>query len=157
MTLAQTQRRPLPASAPVVYSPTAADWIETIPGEKLLFRIRSEEVGGRYAVLETIADPGAGSPMHYHAEDEVFQVLSGTMTFVLAGELVSAPEGTTVVIPAGVAHCWKNRSSGPVRMLATFTPGGVEALFERLAGLAPDEVAALAATYGTIVTGPPLD
>lgn len=49
---------------PVIYTPREADWIETLPGEKLLFRVRSTEVGGSYAVLETIAAPNSGSPAH---------------------------------------------------------------------------------------------
>ena len=140
-----------------IFAPTAADWIETIPGEKMLFRVRSSEVGGRYAVLETIAAPGSASPEHFHKEDEVFQVLSGTMTFKLGDEIISAHAGATVVIPAGVPHCWKNKSSGEVRMLATFTPGGVEALFERLSSVQPEDIPAFAAGFGTIVVGPLLD
>lgn len=42
-------------------------------------------------------------------------------------------------------------------MLATFTPGGVEAMFEQLAGLPPEEVVRVAASFGTVVVGPPLD
>jgi quercetin dioxygenase-like cupin family protein len=158
MSIAQSQSATtLRGGAPVVFSPKPTDWIETLPGEKILFRVRSGEVGGRYAVLETVAAPGSASPAHYHAEDEVFQVLSGTMTFMLDGEIVSAPAGTTVVIPAGVPHCWKNRSDGEVRMLATFTPGGVEALFERLGTLTPDQIGPVAASFGTIIVGPPID
>lgn len=38
----------------------------------------------------------------------------------------------------------------------TGTPGGVEALFRQVAGLAPAEIAALAASFGTHVVGPPI-
>ena len=145
------------AGNPFVFAPSASDWIETLLGEKMLFRVRSDAVGGRYTVIETIAAPGSASPEHYHKEDEVFQVLSGTMTFKLSKEIISARAGSTVVIPAGVPHCWKNRSDDDVRMLATFTPGGVDMLFAGLAGVQPEDIPAFAAGYGTIVVGPPLD
>jgi hypothetical protein len=47
--------------------------------------------------------------------------------------------------------------SKPARCVVTFTPGGVEELFTRIGGLPPAEVAELAAHYGTIVVGPPLE
>lgn len=154
MSIAQTSA---PARTATVFTPREADWVETLPGELLLVRVRAGDVGGRYSMVESVAAPGAASPAHYHAEDEVFQVLSGTMTFMLDGEIISAPEGSTVVIPAGVPHSWKNRTSTAVRVLATFTPGGVEAFLESLGGLAPDAIPAFAATFGTVVVGPPLD
>jgi oxalate decarboxylase/phosphoglucose isomerase-like protein (cupin superfamily) len=79
------------------------------------------------------------------------------MTFSLAGEVITASQGTTVVIPAKTVHGWKNSTQMPVRMLAIFMPGGVEPMFEQLAGLAPNKVAELAASFGTVVVGPPLD
>jgi hypothetical protein len=39
----------------------------------------------------------------------------------------------------------------PLRLLATFTPGGVEAMFERFAGKKLDQIVKLAGTYGTYV------
>jgi len=48
-------------------------------------------VNGRYAIMENIAAPGTATPMHFHAEDEFFHILEGTVTFSIDGN-VSMPE-----------------------------------------------------------------
>ena len=50
--------------------------------------------------------PGDGSPagMHTHAVDQVFYILSGTMSLEIEGEAHTAGPGTLVVFPAGVPH-----------------------------------------------------
>ena len=50
--------------------------------------------------------PGEGSPagMHTHVVDQLFYILSGTMTLEIAGESHVAGPGTLVVFPAGVPH-----------------------------------------------------
>lgn len=83
-----------PQYDPIVFASKDADWIETIPREKLLYRVRSTAVNGNYAVLETIEAPGSASPLHYHGEDEIFHVIEGTMTFSIVGEIVTTPQGT---------------------------------------------------------------
>lgn len=145
----------VPPYAPIIYSPRQADWIEPFPGCKLLLRVRSKEVAGCYGIVEAIAAPGCGCPDHFHAEDAVFQIISGTTIFTVRGEFVSAPAGTTVVIPAGTPHAWKNRSAAPARMLVTFTPGGIEDMFELLADHPPEEQMRVARRYGTVLVGPP--
>lgn len=142
---------------PVVTFPDSGTWFNAIDGERLSIRVHSSEVNGRYTILESIAAPGTATPMHYHTEDEIFQVLEGIMTFSLARRSFQAGAGSTVVIPAGAHHAWKNRSGGPVRMLAILFPGGLEDMFPRLAGLAPDGIVSLAASYGTHVVGPPIE
>jgi mannose-6-phosphate isomerase-like protein (cupin superfamily) len=50
--------------------------------------------------------PGEGSPagMHTHTVDQLFYILSGTMSLDIAGESHVAGPGTLVVFPAGVPH-----------------------------------------------------
>jgi mannose-6-phosphate isomerase-like protein (cupin superfamily) len=50
--------------------------------------------------------PGEGSPagMHTHSVDQLFYILSGTMSLDIAGESHLAGPGTLVVFPAGVPH-----------------------------------------------------
>jgi len=147
---------PHPPYAPVVTHADNDKWIETLPGEKLRVHVRSSLVNGAYAVLESEALPGVGGPLHYHKEDEVFFILQGTMTFSLAGEIVEAGVGSTVLVPAFTHHTWQNRTNAPVRMLAVFTPGGIEPMFEGMAGLTPEQLVPFAASFGTIVVGPPM-
>ena len=50
--------------------------------------------------------PGEGSPagMHTHVVDQLFYILSGTMSLEIAGQSYVAEPGTLVVFPAGVPH-----------------------------------------------------
>src|SRR5690349_3020859 len=41
--------------------------------------------------MENIAAPGTATPMHFHAEDEFFHILEGTVTFSIDGN-VSMPK-----------------------------------------------------------------
>jgi mannose-6-phosphate isomerase-like protein (cupin superfamily) len=57
--------------------------------------------------------PGEGSPagMHTHAVDQLFYILSGTMSLEIAGQSHLAGPGSLVVFPAGVPH--RNWNGGP--------------------------------------------
>ena len=152
------------ATLPYAISPVAAvvdqlreaNWVVTLPGESLTVRVRSEDVGNRYTIMDSIVQPATSSPLHYHAEEEIFRVLEGVATFMLDGKLVDAGPDTVIVVPAGMTHAWKNASDKPVRLSTTFIPGGIERLFEQMGGKSPEELGILAQTYGTVIVGPPL-
>jgi len=150
-----------PAPVSVAFSPVfnpvgEVEWIDGVPGERMAVILHNSQVGGRYAVMLTELAPGTATALHYHREDEIFHILEGVLTIEYAGTLVEVEAGGTLVAPAHVEHRWRNRSSAQVRMMTTFSPGGVEDLLTQLKGLTPAEIGALAAQYGTIVTGPPL-
>src|SRR4029079_11077242 len=50
--------------------------------------------------------PGEGSPsgLHTHVVDQLFYILSGTMSLEIEGKEFEAGPGTLVVFPAGVPH-----------------------------------------------------
>ena len=48
--------------------------------------------------------PGQRLPEHTHDHEEVFHVLSGTITVSLDGEETPLAPGDTVMIPSGVSH-----------------------------------------------------
>ena len=121
----------------------------------MAIRVRSGDVGGAYAVLEVIAAPRYGVPLHFHSnEDEIFHVIDGEIRFRCEKTELDALPGTTVVVPRGTAHAWRNFGVSPVRMLVTFTPGGFDPLFEEIVGRSLAEVEALAQRYGTYIIGP---
>ena len=68
--------------------------------------------------------PGEGSPagMHTHAVDQLFYILSGTMSLDIAGENHVAGPGTLVVFPAGVPHRNWNGGAEATIHLAFQTP-----------------------------------
>jgi mannose-6-phosphate isomerase-like protein (cupin superfamily) len=84
---------------------------------------------GAVSALEFLAPPDFGPPLHvHHLEDELVQVLEGTLRIVCGDrdELVGA--GGFAFLPRGVPHAfWV--VAGPARLLAVMTPGGVEGLF----------------------------
>ena len=138
---------------------TASDleWFGGIPGERLAIALRGAETGGQLAMMQAVWYPGSASPLHYHREGETFFILEGTVVFCLGGDVREVIRGDTVFIPAGVNHSWKNRSTDPVRVLTFFAPGGIETFFTRVGDKSMAEVVTLAAAYGTVVTGQPLD
>lgn len=142
--------------APLVSLPEEAEPFATIPGETIIVRVRSRDVGGRFCVVESIAEPLTSPPLHYHREDEIFHVLDGTVSFFCGGRSFDAHPGAVVVVPAGVHHSWANLTDQSTRMMVTFAPGGIDELFAEMPGLTLDELPERAARYGTFVVGAPL-
>jgi mannose-6-phosphate isomerase-like protein (cupin superfamily) len=122
-------------------------WSEVTRGERYVIRTTSEEVNGAYSMLEVIADPRNGVPMHVHDnEEEHFIILEGKALIANGDSRAEVGAGSSVTIGRGVAHAWCNPSEdNPLRMLVLFTPGGLEELFRRNAGTEPTEMVALAA------------
>lgn len=57
----------------------------------------------------------------HHADDEAWHILEGTLTFKFADREVDAPAGTSIFVPAGVAHAYYE-AHGPTRYLIVLTP-----------------------------------
>lgn len=68
--------------------------------------------------------PGGGSVagLHSHVVDQLFYIISGTMSLEIAGNEYEAGPGTLVVFPAGVAHRNWNRGSEATVHLAINSP-----------------------------------
>jgi mannose-6-phosphate isomerase-like protein (cupin superfamily) len=133
------------------------EWLQVTPGERFRIHTSVKETKGIYTMLELIADPRNGVPMHIHQnEDEHFIVLEGSLHIANGDKRFDAPAGTTVTIKKGVPHAWCNLMDTPLRMLVAFSPGNIEDLFKATAARESDDIAALAAKYGTLLVGPPL-
>jgi oxalate decarboxylase/phosphoglucose isomerase-like protein (cupin superfamily) len=113
---------------------------------------------GAFSVVEMIAEPGNGVPMHVHDnEDEHFIVLEGTLHIAVRTRRQDLVAGESLTVPRGVAHAWCNASSAPAHVLGVFSPAGIEAFFREIAGARDAvEITAIAGRYGTRVSGPPL-
>jgi len=92
-----------------------------IPGFQM--RREGEPTSATGASFEVHEWQGSGPPyMHvHHADDEAWYILDGTLTFKFVDREVDAPAGTTVFVPAGVAHTYYEKS-GPTRYLIILTP-----------------------------------
>lgn len=81
--------------------------------------------GARHCTISYIRTPvGEGSPagMHSHEVDQIFLVLSGTMSVEIGGTTFSADAGTLVIFPAGVHHRNWNQGDGPTVHVAINVP-----------------------------------
>ena len=94
-----------------------------------VFLADGEETDNRYSVSIWWVDPGKPGPgAHSHeANEELFYVIEGTMTFLVGDRHVDAPEGTFLRIPARVTHDFENRTADRAGVLNVFIPGGFEA------------------------------
>jgi len=107
---------------------------------------------------EHLTPPGFFVPPHVHGEDtEVFYILEGELTVFDGVAERRYGSGTTVTLPAGSCHAFRNNTAGLVRFLVMATPG-VQSLemfrhFDRagraaLGGLMPPEIGAICRQYG---------
>jgi|RhiMetdeSRZDD1v2_1073273.scaffolds.fasta_scaffold09279_3 quercetin dioxygenase-like cupin family protein len=87
--------------------------------------------------VEVWASPGANVPAHVHpAQEERFQVLSGTVTFWVDGRRTNATAGATVVAPPGSVHAFLN-DDGEAHLMAEVRPAlDLQEFLESAAGLA---------------------
>jgi uncharacterized cupin superfamily protein len=92
------------------------------------------ESGDRYAVSLWYVEPGKPGPgAHSHeANEELFYVIEGTMTFLAGDRWVDATAGTFLRIPAGVTHDFENRSTARAGVLNVFIPGGFEPMMPQI-------------------------
>jgi mannose-6-phosphate isomerase-like protein (cupin superfamily) len=134
------------------------EWLEVTPGERFRVRTPSAQTAGAYSVIEIVADPGNGVPLHIHSrEEEHFIVLEGTLDIANGDRRWDAVAGTSITVKRGVPHAWCNPSDTPLHMLVIFSPGHIDELFRAAAGIDDvDKITAIAARYGTQLIGPPL-
>jgi quercetin dioxygenase-like cupin family protein len=81
--------------------------------------------GAKTCTVHCIKTPaGGGSPagMHVHDFDQIFYILSGTMSVEIEGEQYDCSPGSLIIFPAGVRHRNWNGSNEPTLHLAFNTP-----------------------------------
>lgn len=72
------------------------------------------------------------APLHVHAaDDEAWYVISGALRFRLIDRVMTAGAGSTVLVPAGVAHTFGNAGPDPSRYLIIL-PTRLDELIARL-------------------------
>jgi len=134
------------------------------PVAQLTYKARSVETGGAMTVIQTLAAPGEGPPLHVHANDDEFIcVMEGRLRVKLGEAIHQAPAGSFVFIPKGLTHTWQNPGPERARFLFGFTPAsvGMEQFFERSDELTgdtrlDDAFSKFATDAGMEVVGPPL-
>jgi AcrR family transcriptional regulator/quercetin dioxygenase-like cupin family protein len=103
-------------------------------GDYVTVKVRGAEVGDEYCMFEASTTPGFGPPLHTHEWAESFYVLEGQFEFQrVAGdriETITGGPGTTVVVPPGVPHAFRNGLATMSKMLIVHVPAGLESFFE---------------------------
>lgn len=101
-----------------------------LSGDTYTFKALGEDTGGSLVLLEALVPPQGGPPPHiHHAEDEWFWLLEGELEFLTNGRTFMANAGSFVYVPKGTTHRFKNVGPQTARMLAAFTPAGIEGMF----------------------------
>ena len=127
------------------------------PGLLDRYVLESAGSGGAIAVVEhTLAPKMLAAPMHRHSrEDEYTFVLAGTLGVIEDGVEITALPGDFVFKVRGRWHTFWNAGDDELRVLELIVPGGIEAMFRRLAEpggeYSPETLPALAAEYGADV------
>jgi quercetin dioxygenase-like cupin family protein len=85
-------------------------------------------------VFESTMPPGGGFPFaHVHDEyEEVFYVLEGEVEYRLGDTWAVARAGSTICVPRGVVHAFRNSSPSPARHLVVHAPAAALAAIEEV-------------------------
>ncbi len=87
------------------------------------------------------------APLHvHHADDEAWHVMSGALRFRIAEKEVIARAGSTVLVPAGVAHTFGNLGPEPSRYIIIL-PARLDELISLLHEASPEDHAEIYRRY----------
>jgi len=93
--------------------------------ERLTQKLLDHATGANNCTINCIKTPaGGGSPagLHVHEVDQIFYILSGTMSIEIETRRYDCGPGSLILFPAGVPHRNWNSGSEPTVHLAFNTP-----------------------------------
>ncbi len=100
------------------------------PGDRYTFLVTGEDSAGSMFALDCVVGVGGGPPPHRHlAEDELFYIYEGEISFTAGDETRRIAAGESVFVARGTPHAYRNVSNAPARMVAVYTPSGMEGWF----------------------------
>jgi quercetin dioxygenase-like cupin family protein len=156
------------AAAPAILTPETRQAVWFL-GALIRIRAGGDATAGQLAILDHQAERGYNSPVHRHnADEETFFVLDGELRVEVNGQAQAAGAGAVAFLPRQLPHAFVV-TSPQARFLTLHTPAGFER-FALAAGrpaetpaappvdeLPPDPaaLAAMAASYGIEILGPP--
>jgi quercetin dioxygenase-like cupin family protein len=121
-----------------IYLPANTGQQYWVMGTLFTFLVTGAESGGSYFTLIVNVPPDAGPPPHiHHLEEEQFYVLEGKLTFRVGDQTFEATTGDFIHIPRETVHSFRN-GPAPSRLLATFSPAGIEGFFKEVGQPAMD-------------------
>jgi len=103
------------------------------PGDRYTFLVTGDESSGSMFALDCVVGAGGGPPPHRHlAEDELFYVFDGSVSFTMGDETRVIRPGESAFVPRGTKHTYVNESEKDARMIAVYTPAGMEGWFREV-------------------------
>jgi quercetin dioxygenase-like cupin family protein len=107
--------------------PAGAGAAYAIIGELLTFKVTNADTNAAFTVVELVAQPGGGPPLHTHPSSESFTILEGAFEFTgLENDqpfTIRAVPGDTVFIPGNAPHAYRAVGARPGKTMLVFTPG----------------------------------
>jgi mannose-6-phosphate isomerase-like protein (cupin superfamily) len=96
--------------------------------------VPAAEAGGRYVEMDCTVEPGSGTDLHIHPEqEERYEVLEGALEVFLDGRWHPVPSGESFSVPTGAVHAFRNRGETRARFLNRHAPAyGFQAHLETL-------------------------
>lgn len=95
--------------------------VNPITGYTLTFLESTEEL---FRFREVALPSTYGPALHVHPlQEERFEVIRGTVEFVMGNRKIVCHPGESIVVPAGVAHTFKNAGTGESEMFGEYRPG----------------------------------
>ncbi|AUX39084.1 cupin [Sorangium cellulosum] len=118
----------------VIYLPEGEGRAYSLGAMRSVFKADGPETKDTYSISEWWLEPRTKGPgPHSHeANDDIFYVLEGVITFLAGTEHIEASKGAFLRIPAGVTHDFENRSDQRAGLLNIYIPGGFEAGMPRI-------------------------
>jgi mannose-6-phosphate isomerase-like protein (cupin superfamily) len=120
---------------------TGKELVNPQNGQKLVFRLTSDDTAGELLEMEGFYPPEVDEPVpHYHPrQDERFEILAGTMAARLDGKERVVRAGETLDVPSGTVHAMWNAGDEEARLIWQTRPAlRTERFFETYFGLARD-------------------
>ena len=100
------------------------------PGVMTRMRVSARIGASQVCLFEQWCDPGLGAPTHYHAVEEILSVMSGEAEVWVGPERANVTAGQSVVIPAGIAHGFRNAGTATLHVQATLASPVFEAAYD---------------------------
>jgi quercetin dioxygenase-like cupin family protein len=110
---------------------------------------------GRFSQIEALIEPGKDIlKLRHQSMDLVIHIIQGRLQLHYDDRIIEGEAGTVVALPRDTAHGWAVSGDTPVRLMLTYTPGGIEALIRACSGLMGSDLQYVAKTFGTEILAP---
>jgi len=100
------------------------------PGVMTRMHVSARTGAAQLCLFDQFCDPGHGAPTHLHAVEEVLTVITGTAEVWLEDDRAIVTPGSSVIIPAGRRHGFRNTGAGILHVQAILAAPVFEAAYD---------------------------